>query len=148
MTVTAVVNGSYPDSKVHGRTWGESGADRTQVGPMNFAIWVVLYTLDISRSNTRQARYGVSFLRSFEEMYLEKSREHCIMFTMEVSWYLSRFCWAFINVTSDQRRGWWIIDIVRNVVCWYMRKYLTYVHLFEKKKIIGIFFRYQIWFGS
>ena len=24
----------YPDSKVHGPTWGPSGADRTQVGPM------------------------------------------------------------------------------------------------------------------
>ena len=29
------------DSKVHGANMGPSGADMTQVGPMNFAIWVV-----------------------------------------------------------------------------------------------------------
>ena len=32
---------SYPDSKVHGATWGPSGADRTQVGPM-LAPWTLL----------------------------------------------------------------------------------------------------------
>ena len=33
--------GDYPDSKVHGPTWGRSGADRTQVGPM-LAPWTLL----------------------------------------------------------------------------------------------------------
>ena len=32
---------SFPDSKVHGPTWGPSGADRTQVGPM-LAPWTLL----------------------------------------------------------------------------------------------------------
>ena len=32
----------YPDSKVHGTNMGPSGADRTQVAPMNFAIWVII----------------------------------------------------------------------------------------------------------
>ena len=38
----------YPDSKVHGPTWGLPGSDRTQVGPM-FAPWTLLsgYTLDV-----------------------------------------------------------------------------------------------------
>ena len=32
---------THPDSKVHGPTWGPSGADRTQVGPM-LAPWTLL----------------------------------------------------------------------------------------------------------
>ena len=32
---------TYPDSKVHGPTWGPSGTDRTQVGPM-LASWTLL----------------------------------------------------------------------------------------------------------
>ena len=30
----------FPVSKGHGAKWGPSGANRTQVGPRNFAIWV------------------------------------------------------------------------------------------------------------
>ena len=30
---------NFPDM---GPTWGPSGADRTQVGPMNFAIWYIV----------------------------------------------------------------------------------------------------------
>ena len=29
-----------PDNKVHGASMGPSGAERNQVGPMNFAIWL------------------------------------------------------------------------------------------------------------
>ena len=39
---TTLDGGIFPDSKVHGAS---SGADRTQVGPMDLSIWVVsLYT--------------------------------------------------------------------------------------------------------
>ena len=32
----------HPDSKVHiGPTWGPPGAERTQMGPMNFGIWAI-----------------------------------------------------------------------------------------------------------
>ena len=31
----------YPDSKVHGPSWGPSEADRTKVGPIFFVIWVI-----------------------------------------------------------------------------------------------------------
>ena len=43
---------SYPDSKVHGANmgpiWGRQDPGGPHVGPMNFVIWVVTYSWDIS----------------------------------------------------------------------------------------------------
>ena len=45
LSLTYMENGNImhdsPDCKVHGPTWGPSGADKTQVGPM-FAHWTLL----------------------------------------------------------------------------------------------------------
>ena len=46
-----VVNGDkvYPDSKVHGANmgpiWGRQDPGGSHVGPMNFAIWVIMWLL-------------------------------------------------------------------------------------------------------
>ena len=42
----AVGDDDCPDIKVLGPTWGPPGADRTQVGPMNFVIWVSEHVRD------------------------------------------------------------------------------------------------------
>ena len=45
--VTAVLYEVFPESKVHGDNmgpiWGRQGQDGPYVGPMSFALWVVLY---------------------------------------------------------------------------------------------------------
>ena len=39
--ISALHQGMFPDSKVHGSIWGQQDPGVPHVGPMNFAIWVI-----------------------------------------------------------------------------------------------------------
>ena len=52
-----LVNGTNPESKVHGTNmgpiWGRQDPDGPHVGPMNFAIWEALQRQLVAKPDTR-----------------------------------------------------------------------------------------------
>ena len=82
-----------------GPTWGPPGADRTQVGPMNFAIWVYLYTQGMFFGHYFIYILTINLFTHFNYPYIsglhcvtwqlyDKARTACIMcgWTLEHTW--------------------------------------------------------------
>ena len=95
-----------PDSRLMGPTWGPSGADRTQVGPM-LAPWTLLsgmllcieYPLSISESNVKKITFCYKCIN-----YRLVKHKSCTLLPpdkSQSSFYIPCAIWVFysINIT-------------------------------------------------